>query len=558
MPYISRAGYSIQNQGVLIIAGSGFTKAGSRIDRYGFLDSRDLPLVSGRFPEQVVSGFIRSGLTYTNNPASGNLFSHTSSTFTPFDDNTCAIKPEHYNQLWSKTHMLVPFNTQEGSGTPYFVNRPVIYGIEKTTLQKNRIYKLWGRNLFQKIDYNIASASTVDGTDGYLPLLYISTTGNPYQLYKCEVYGPDGTTQERHEESWFAYTNILVPTGVPDGRYNLYYYSRQNEASIAVLSGINIFKNIPEPSSTIFRTSDYFTASEFDNRSLQLQNLIYIAASSVLANPNSKADIIFEPKTYLLNNSVVVVSGVNLVGDNTKILISPDLSYERLSSVSIPSRFNGTQLGGQPYYAGIHLTEYCSLKGLHIDIGNERMAPAFGVIISPFLADGGTEISISDCQFHTAFPGDSTTIYSANTTTPVRNVRIEDNEFKGYLIINGYKLGPGTEGHRIGWSIQRNTFTGNCNRAGGGAIGGIGKYCIVANNTISNFLRGIVHSATNGPCAYNLICGNDFSNGGNYFNSSEHLLFENDATVRYNGPVIDILQAHVEIQPQPGLAYLRI
>ena len=549
MPYISRASYSLNNQGIVTIAGSGFSKSGFRIDRYGYLDSRDDPASSLRFPQQVVSGFIQNGLTYSNIIASGNRYSHTSNVV--WDDNTCAIRVEHYNKLWSKSYLLAAFNTSEGSGNLYWCNRPEIYKIETNTVQKNRAYKIWGRNLFQRIDYNVTNASTPGSPDGdtdyYYPIIYLASTGNLNQLYRCTNLGPDGVTQEKHEESWFGYTNFIVPTGVPDGTYNLYYYTRANEASIAVSSGLRVFSTIPSPSSTIFRTSDYFTSSDSSNRSQEIQNLIYIAASSVLANPNSQANIVFEPKTYLLNNSVFVVSGVNLVGDNTKLIFSPDLSYVRLYSVSIPTRFNGTQTGATPYYGGIHLSEYCGMRGFHIDIGDERMAPPYGIVLSSFLTNATTDVYIKDCTFHTAFAGDSTTIFNTNDKVPSTNVAIEDNEFRGYYILGSYKFSTGTVGNKVGWSVQRNTFAGNCNRAGGTAIGGVGSYSVIAQNTFTNFLRGIVHSSSNGTAACNLIANNQFSEGANYFNSSEYLLFETNSAARYYGGVINITPSSCRI-----------
>ena len=546
MPVINYITESLGNQSNCWVVGSGFSKAGFRLERYSWVDGLDNPASGLRYPTTVVSGFIQSGLTYENDLGSAtlkyNLQSNTDDTFV-HNDSTVSFRNQHYTSILNPIYRLAAFNTSEGSGNSPWVNRPEIYWVESDIIQKNRMYKINGRNLYHK-KFSVAGGTIIDSRNGnlsdsaYYPLIYLAPTGtNGSILYRCSNIGPDGADQEIHEEDWYAYTNFVVPTGVPDGTYNLYYYGRWNKANIAVYSGVKIYTTPPTPSSIIFNTSDYFTPSKSQNRSQQIQNLIFIAASSILANPNTIAEINFEAERYRLDNMIVVTSGVYLIGNNTTFDVSPDINYNVIYTNSIPSRFNGVQTYNSTFYGAIRLTEYCGIEGFHINFGNEKMAPDYGILLRKHLISNektwGGNVSIIDCKLHSLYKTAHTLIYHDNAFW--ENVKIEDNDFYCYYGIGGYKDITGTTGNKRKWSIQRNTFTGNSNRAGGNAIGGIGSCSIITGNIIRNFLRGIIHSHTNGPCNFNLINNNNFLDGAEVFNSSENLLFETTSSTRYFG-----------------------
>lgn len=558
MPYITNASYCLGNQTNTWVTGSGFSKAGFRLDGYSYTDYLDLPSSTTRYPFTIVSDYIKSGLTYENNPASGTRQNFSNSELTAYSDDTASYRGQHYSETLNNTYALYAYNNSEGSGNRFWCNRPEIYWLEdfgSKVLQKNRRYKICGRNLYQKRGFVVASPSTYTDvyngsiTDNdYAPIIYLSNDPSGSILYRCSNEGPDGADQELHEEDYFAYTNFVIPTGVPDGTYNLYYYGRLNKANIAVYSGIQVYKTPPAPSSIQFNTTSYFTPSKSQNRSQQIQDLIYIAASSVLATPNTIAEINFEAGRYKLDNMIVVTSGVYLIGNSTTFDINPDLDTNILYSVNIPSRFNGTQTYNSLYGGAIRLTEYCGLEGLHINFGNDKMAPNYGIILRKFLISDnytfGGDVSIMDCKLHSLYKGDVKTIY---TTGYYSNVKIEDNEFYCYYGIISEKNVTGTIGWHSRWSIQRNTFTGNSNRAGGGAIGSIGVDSLIVGNVFRNFLRGIVHSYTNGPCARNLIANNNFIDGAEYFNSSEYLLFETNSGARHFGTLLNIQPSSAKI-----------
>lgn len=560
MPYITNASLSLGNQSNIWVTGSGFAKAGFRLTSYTYIDSLDLPSSGIRYPYSVVSNYIRNGLTYENNPASGiaqNL--QNGCDLIAYNDTVASFRAQHYTNNLNNTYLLYAFNTAEGSGNAVWCNRPEIYHCEDfgtKVFQKNRKYRLVGRNLYTKGSLQITQGTYTDSINGtitdntYDPIIYLNPTTDVSGtiLYKCVDLGPDGVDQEKHEEDNFAYTNFIIPTGVPDGTYNLYYYRRFNKANIVAYSGITVYSNPLAPSSINFNASSYFTPSRTASASTDIQNLIYIAASSVLATPNTIAKIYFDSKRYLLGNAIVVTSGVYLIGDGTIFDVSPDLNLNVSYTTSIPTRFNGTQTYNSVFNGAIRLTEYCGLDNLHINFGDAKMAPNTCILLRKFLISNdytfGGDVSITNCELHSTYQGPSTTIYSDGYYS---NVKIEDNDIYCYYGILSNKNITGTIGWKSRWSIQRNVFTGNSNRAGGTFIGGIGVDSIIAGNTFKDGLRGIVHSHTNGPCTRNLICNNTFKDGAEYFNSSEQLLFESNSACRYFGTLLDIQPSSAKV-----------
>lgn len=555
MPVINYITESLGNQSNCWVVGSGFSKAGFRLERYSWVDNLDNPASGLRYPTTIVSGFIQSGLTYEANIGTASKYNLQNDDIVTHNDSTVSFRNQHYTSALNPVYVLAAFNTSEGSGNQMWVNRPQIYWLESDIIQKNRMYKINGRNLYHK-KAGVANGTIVDSFNGnltdnsYYPLIYLAPTGtNGSTLYRCSNMGPDGADMEIHEEDWYAYTNFIVPTGVPDGTYNLYYYDRWNKANIAVYSGIKIYATPPTPSSIIFNTQDYFTPSKTQNRSQQIQNLIFIAASSILATPNTIAEINFESERYKLDNMIAVTSGVYLVGNNTIFDISPDINYNITYTNSIPSRFAGIQTYNATFYGAIRLTEYCGIEGLHINFGNEKMAPDYGILLRKHLISDektwGGDVSIIDCKLHSLYKADHKIIYYDNGYW--ENVKIEDNDFYCYYGITGTKNVKGTVGNTRKWSIQRNTFTGNSNRAGGSAISTMGSCSIITGNIIRNFLRGIVHSYPNGPCNYNLINNNNFLDGAEIFNSSENLLFETNSASRFFGYPTEVTPSSLRV-----------